>query len=166
MLGLFHASQRFQAYPLARPAHLLQAQHAPQISDEDCAASPAFGGGALRVRISHRPKGNFSRQQRYLHDRSGNLTNLLAKPRPGCENRARFALRSYGCAYVLRDPCATPGCHCGEGGNSRKFPLASKGGNAIFATIVFQPIRVWGVGPAASEVKRGNAAWGRKNRHW
>jgi hypothetical protein len=34
----------FEAHPLARRAHLLQAQHAPQISGEDCAASAAFGG--------------------------------------------------------------------------------------------------------------------------
>jgi len=54
MLDLFHSNHGFQAHPLARPAHLLQAQHAPQISHEDCAASPAFGERALRVRVSHR----------------------------------------------------------------------------------------------------------------
>jgi cold shock protein len=36
------------------------------------------------------------------------------------------------------------------------------GGNAIFATSVFQPIRVWGVGSAASKVKRGICGMGAK----
>ncbi len=55
-----------------------------------------------------------------------------------------------------------PGGDCGEGGSVRKIPLASIGGNAIFATSVFQPIRVWGVGSAASKVKRGNCGMGAK----
>ena len=35
--------------------------------------------------------------------------------------------------------------HCGEGGTARKIPVASQSGDAIFATSVFRPIRVWGV---------------------
>jgi hypothetical protein len=45
-----------------------------------------------------------------------------------------------------------PGGVCGEGGNVRKIPLASMGANAIFATIVFRSIRVWGVGSAEGKV--------------
>src|SRR5262245_18158134 len=101
----------------------------------------------------------FARSQRRLE-------RVFAKTAPRAQEsrQIRFAIR--GLRFRLAVSLRNVRGHCGEGGNARKFPLASKGGNDIFATIVFQPIRLWGVGPAALAVKRGNAAWGRKNRHW
>src|SRR5262245_38929161 len=94
------------------------------------------------------------------------LERVFAKTAsPTQESRQiRFAIR--GLRSSLAGTLRNARGHCGEGGNARKFPLASKGGNDIFATIVFQPIRVWGVGRLRWKYKRGNAAWGRKNRHW
>jgi hypothetical protein len=55
---------------------------------------------------------------------------------------------------------------CGLDMTLRKIPLASGYGDAIFAASVSQPIRFCGVSlGCVREVKRGNAAWGRKNRH-
>jgi hypothetical protein len=70
-------------------------------------------------------------------------------PRTHESREIRFAIRWLRSRLAGRWRKA--GCHCGEEGNPRKFPLASKGGNAIFATIVFQPIRVWGVGSGCVE---------------
>ncbi len=47
----------------------------------------------------------------------------------------------------------------------RKFQWPRLAAMLCSETSVFQPIRVWGVVSAELEVKRGNAAWGRKNRH-
>ena len=43
-----------------------------------------------------------------------------------------------------------------------KFHWPRLGGNAMFATSVFQPIRVWGVGSAALKVKAGECGMGAK----
>jgi hypothetical protein len=55
--------------------------------------------------------------------------------------------------------------NCGLDMTLRKIPLASGYGDAIFAASIFQPIRFVARRSAALEVKRGNAAWGRKKRH-
>ena len=71
---------------------------------------------------------------------------------------------SDGCASLHRSTTKSS-LNCGLGTALRKIPLASGYGDAIFATSVFQPIRFVACRSAALEVKRGNAAWGRKNRH-
>src|SRR5262245_47101865 len=113
----------------------------------------------------HTARREISLDSRAICARSGNLSAFLPKPRPRTQESRQIRCAIRGLRFRLAGSLLNARGHCGEGGNARKFPLASKGGNDIFATIVFQPIRVWGVGPAALEVKRGNAAWGRKNRH-
>jgi hypothetical protein len=87
----------------------------------------------------------FARSQRQLERVFAKTASRTQESR-----EIRFAIR--GLRSCLAGSLRNARGHCGEGGNARKFPLASKGGNDIFATIVFQPIRVWGVGPAALEV--------------
>jgi hypothetical protein len=85
--------------------------------------------------------------------------------------RAVFA-RDVGDLLSGSDACAAfnrsttkSSLNCGLELTLRKIPLASGYGDAMFPISVFQPIRFVACRSAALEVKRGNAAWGRKNRH-
>src|SRR4029453_16796222 len=101
----------------------------------------------------------FARLQRQLE-------RVFAKTAPPMRNRAIFALRSEVCAYVLPEACATTGTIVEKEETQGNFHWPRRAAMISSQQLCSSRFVCGASGRLRWKYKRGNAAWGRKNRHW